>query len=161
MASFIAMEPADGGTERGEETVFVRDGFSFWAFVIPLVWFLWHRMWIEAVAALILIFALAGLDDLQGISGFTTIFSLLVSFLIGLEACNLRVASMRRAGWTMNAVVEAANHDEAEARYIGDFLAVDADAAGTEAVVTRPVATNRPPAVRPRPGLGLFDHPAR
>ena len=161
MASYIAMEPAGGVAAPGEKTEFVRDGFAFWAFVIPFAWFLLHRMWIEAAAAVALMFALAGLDELQGVGGLVTIASLLVSLLIGLEAANLRIAAMRRGGWTMNAVIEAANHDEAEARYIRDHLSGEEAGLATDAAALTPSAATRPPVARPRPGLGLFDHPAR
>ena len=29
-----------------ERIVFVRDGFSFWAFLVAPWWMLWHRMWL-------------------------------------------------------------------------------------------------------------------
>ena len=33
------------------DLAFVRDGFSFLAFLLPPLWLLWHRLWIEAVLA--------------------------------------------------------------------------------------------------------------
>jgi len=31
--------------------VFVRDGFSFWAFLLGPVWMLWHGMWLVLVGS--------------------------------------------------------------------------------------------------------------
>ena len=56
MASYVVMEPP--GASRNDAAagaVLVRDGFSFLAFLLPPLWLLWHRLWIEAA----LVFALA------------------------------------------------------------------------------------------------------
>ena len=48
MASYVVMEPPEGGPEQA---ILVRDGFALLAFIMPFLWFLWHRMWLEALAA--------------------------------------------------------------------------------------------------------------
>ncbi len=54
MASYIVItDPTD---RTGANVRFVRDGFSFIAFVAPLIWLLWKRLWLEAA----LLFALVG-----------------------------------------------------------------------------------------------------
>lgn len=112
MAAYVAMEPADGEAER---IVFVRDGFTAFAFLVPVPWFLWHRMWIEAAFALALTLALGSLDGLGGVGGPAA--SLLVSLLIGLEAPSLRLWTMRRRGWRERGTVEAQSMADAEARF--------------------------------------------
>lgn len=125
MAAYVAMEPADGD---GEGTVFVRDGFTFFAFLVPVLWFLRHRMWIEALLALALTLALGSLDALGGMGG--PLISLLASLLIGLEAPSLRLWSLRRRGWRERGVVEAQGLADAETRF---FLGTE-DAAPAPAV---------------------------
>lgn len=111
MAAYVAMEPADADAER---TVLVRDAFTFLAFLVPAPWFLWHRMWIEALLALGLMLGLGALDTLGGTGGPAA--SLLVSLLIGLEAPSLRLWSLRRRGWREQGVVEAQGLADAETR---------------------------------------------
>ena len=38
--------------------VFVRDGFSFWAFLLGPLWMLRHRMWLVLIAYMVLAFGL-------------------------------------------------------------------------------------------------------
>lgn len=137
MASYVVMLPASGGdldidrgpgvgaglgpglgNDRAARAVFVRDGFSLVAFLIPLIWLLWQRLWIEAilVVAAGLLIALAGEAGGFG-QGPVIVLSLLVNLLVGLEGNGRRVARLRRRGWDDAAVVWAPNLDEAEARF--------------------------------------------
>ena len=52
MKTFTAhMPPASGNKQRDAlQTVFVKDGFSIWAFLFPHLWLLVHRMWLVLVA---------------------------------------------------------------------------------------------------------------
>ena len=43
------------------DAAFIRDGFSFLAFLLPPLWLLWHRLWIEAALALAALVLAAGL----------------------------------------------------------------------------------------------------
>ena len=36
----------DDRRRRRDRFVFVRDGFSFWAFLLAPLWMLWHRLWL-------------------------------------------------------------------------------------------------------------------
>ncbi|MCT7376224.1 DUF2628 domain-containing protein [Chelativorans salis] len=120
MASYLVLEPGGAAQEKAEKAVFVRDGFAALAFLVPFFWFLWHRMWLEALAALVLGLMLGALGTLLGFSLVAPLIGLLLSVLIGLEAQNLRVAALRRRGWSVWGVVEAGNHNEAEMRYAAD-----------------------------------------
>lgn len=164
MATYIAIEPP--GRRQGDVpdgTVLVRDGFSLLAFLVPLFWFLWHRMWIEALIALVAIFALAGLDDLAGFSGPVMIVSIASSFLVGLEAASLRLAALGRRGWRQWGVVEARDRGEAELRYVAEASAETAPSPVAPPAVpaSRPSRVPALPARPAAPGLGLLDYPGR
>jgi len=125
MASWIVMEPAGNG--RAADTTFVRDGFSFLAFLVPPLWLLSHRLWIEAVlviAALVLTAALAQFSSLTA----AVLLWLLVSLFIGLEGNALRIAALRRRGWQDWGVVEAGNLDDADAHYAVETAGANTDA---------------------------------
>lgn len=170
MATYVVMEPpAVRGRDVAEEACFVRDGFTFFAFLVPFVWFLWHRMWVEAVAAIVLMLVLGFLTAFEPFVDTGTLVSLAVSVLIGLEANALRVAALERRGWRQWGVVEAANRDEAEMRYVAEAV----EEAGPSAASV-PATTPALPAVAPStpttrtgprrpsgPAVGLFDYPGR
>ena len=107
MASYVVMEPPADGVPRNE--CVVRDGFHWLAFLVPLLWFLWHRLWIEAAVMLALMLGLSVLSSLQGWAFTATLLSLAVSILAGLEGAALRLAALRRRGWREWGVVEAEN----------------------------------------------------
>lgn len=159
MAIYVVMEPpAATAAEAAERAVLVRDGFAFLAFLLPPLWLLWHRLWIEAALAFAASMALTALGETAGL-GFTgAALSLLVSIYVGLEGPALRINALRRRGWRDSGVVEAKNAAEAEIRYL----------AGEEpqavAEVLRPAPPARPvpgPAVQHGPALGLLDYPGR
>ena len=46
MARFFVLN--DSTIPRGDGVTFVRDGFRPFALVLPVVWLLWHRLWLHA-----------------------------------------------------------------------------------------------------------------
>lgn len=155
MASYVVMEPPQAGAE---DAVLVRDGFACLAFIVPFLWFLWHRMWLEALAALAAALLLGALGTLEGWSAVSTVISLCLSLFLGLEARGLRIAMLRRRGWRQWGVVEADNRSDAETRYMAELFSGEA-----------PVAAPAPPNLSDAPAkgfgrdsgpaLGLFSYP--
>jgi Protein of unknown function (DUF2628) len=119
MATYVVMQPerADGRIDA-EGAIFVRDGFALIAFLVPMVWLLWHRLWIEAALALALTVGLTALGNVAGFGFAAPVLSLLVSIYAGLEGSALRLAALRRRGWHDFGVVEADSYDDAETRYL-------------------------------------------
>src|SRR5262245_6068185 len=100
MARYAVMGPArSGGEGDAERVLLIRDGFSLIAFFLPALWFLWHRLWIEAALAFAVTAGLAALADVTGFGIAAPLLSLLVSFYAGLEGAALRIAAWRRRGW--------------------------------------------------------------
>jgi hypothetical protein len=157
VAIFVVMEPpAPTEAEAIQRAVLVRDGFAVVAFLVPPLWLFWHRLWIEALLALAASIALATLGEQAGLGFLGAGLSLLVSLYVGLEGQALRIARLRRKGWSEWGVLEAGNAAEAEIRY----CAADADerllTEAPRAIV--PGADPLRPA-RPGPALGLFGYP--
>ncbi|MDP3898431.1 MAG: DUF2628 domain-containing protein [Mesorhizobium sp.] len=161
MASFVVME-APAATDGDRAVVYVRDGFHFLAFLVPPLWLLWHRLWIEAALAFALMLALSALGSVAGVGGAAPTLSLLVSIYAGLEGSALRIAALRRRGWREFGVVDADNRDEAEIKHLY---------AGDMAGAPEPEFERPPPAAAPSfaaarlapggPALGLFSYPGR
>lgn len=158
MASYVVMEPPSG---RPEDAVLVRDGFHLLAFLIPFLWMLLHRLWLEAAAFFVLALALGWLGSLDGFGAGASLLSLLVAIYAGLEGASLRVAALRRRGWREWGVVEADGREDAEIRYL---TATD-DNAQEQPPIERPRASSpaQPPRMPPRqgPALGMFSYPGR
>lgn len=120
MASWVVLKR----TRRpgaGPDLAFVRDGFSFWAFVFPPLWLLWRRLWLEALAVFAVLLAATALDTVGGMAPAASIVSLLVSVFVGIEGNGLRVAAYERRGWTADAAIDAGSVDEAELRYADEI----------------------------------------
>ncbi len=159
MATYVVMEPP--GSRAATPTdgaVFVRDGFHVLAFVVPVFWLLWHWLWIEAALAFAAIAVVAGLSELAGHGGAGAALSALISLGFGFEASSLRIAAMRRRGWTEAGTVEAQDLQEAETRYA---FGAEEPVAGTPHEQTAPVSARPFAPARPAPGpaLGLMAYP--
>ena len=161
MASYVVMEPAPaaGGDGNRERAVLVRDGFHLLAFLVPAVWLLWHRLWIEALVVVAVSMALSGVGSVAGLGNAAPFLSLLVSLYVGLEGAAMRLAALRRRGWRERGVVEADSAADAEIRYLHET----ADEAG-EPLAARPASLSAPPVASSRatgPALGLFAYPGK
>lgn len=159
MAIYVVMEPpASGGRKDG---VLVRDGFHLLAFLVPVIWLLWHRLWIEALAAVVVALALAALGSISGYGPASSLLSLLVAVYVGLEGAALRLAALRRRGWREWGAVEAGDAGEAEIRYLAEAQG-DAEEGGIGArqpLQAEPSRRAAPPP--PGPALGLLSYPGR
>jgi hypothetical protein len=158
MAIYVVMEAAvEPSSEGTRQAIFVRDRFSLLAFLFPVVWLLWHRLWIEALLALALTLCLASLAGALGLgTGAALALSLLVSLYVALEGSALKIAALGRRGWREWGVVRAGNRGEAEIRYV-----YEAGAEATPAAVPAAPARAKP-WMQPRPSgpvIGLFDYP--
>jgi hypothetical protein len=119
MAVYVVMEPP-GRAPDTAATVFVRDGFSWVAFLVPPLWLLWHRLWIEAVLAFVALGFLSTLGEAFGFMLADSLLTFLVMLFIGLEGQALRIAALARRGWKQWGVVVADDLDDADARYALD-----------------------------------------
>ena len=115
MAIYVVMEP-QGRTGAADATILVRDGFSWLAFLVAPLWLAWHRLWIEAGLAFVVMGLLSLLGQRLGLDWAGSVLMLLVSLYIGLEGQGLRIAALRRRGWHEWGVVQAGNSDDADIR---------------------------------------------
>jgi hypothetical protein len=146
--------------ERAERAVFVRDGFSFLAFLVPPLWLLANGMILVLIAFVVA--ATAATMGVQALAGgqMAALVSLAISIWFGFEARGLRRWALARRGWRMSGVVEARDFREAERRYFtarlggegtGPTTAQREGAPASVPVTGGGVANGRDPAV-----LGVF-----
>lgn len=155
MASYLVLLPPE--PDRNPESArFIRDGFSWFAFLLPLVWMLWHRMWLYALLFFAVELVLGLLAGDAGDGMVAGVIQLALGILVGLESAEIRLRHLLSRHHTVDAIVEATDLDEAEAIYFSE--------SGTE---TRPVAAmpalppSTPMSAKPpshAPVLGLIDY---
>lgn len=153
MASWVIMENR-AEDRSGAGTVFVRDGFSVVAFIVPLLWLLWHRLWIEALVLLAIAAGVAAASTFGGLAGAEPFVSALVSLFVGLEGPDLRLRALARRGWREAGVVEAASRDEAEYRWFGAERSV-----GEPSAAAPRAAAFHKPAATAVPAIGMVEFP--
>jgi hypothetical protein len=121
MAVYTVHEPP---LRRGESTpdperfVFVRDGFSFAAFLFGALWMLWHRMWLVFFGYVIVAGGLeAVLTQLRASTGLRVVIGLMIALLTGFEAPTLRRFTLARRKWSNVGIIVGDNLDSAEQRF--------------------------------------------
>ena len=101
-----------------ERFIFVRDGFSFWAFLLAPWWMLRHRLWLALVCYVILAVALSVALRLIGTSAAVAVIAgALFSLLVGFEAATLRRFGLARRGWRNVGIVVGDDVESAERRF--------------------------------------------
>jgi Protein of unknown function (DUF2628) len=116
MASYVVMEPAHDRT--GEQAVFIRDAFAPLAVVLPVVWLLWHKLWIEAGVALIAMLGATAALEWLGLAPLAGLAAFLIGLYVALEGSALRIFAARRRGFAEKAVIDAASEADAEEHHL-------------------------------------------
>lgn len=126
MAIWTVFEHEKFGPEkRIERAVFVRDGFSFLAFLFAPLWLLAHGMIIVLIGYLALSIGASYAAATLFSAELSYWVSFLISFWFGFEAAGARRWALTRRGWQMMGVVEGRRRSDAERRYYENRLAPD------------------------------------
>ncbi len=81
-----------------EEFLFVKEGFSWPALLVPILWILWHRMWLTLVYTIVFVLVVAWTDRLAG-DNLAAAVAILGGLLFAFEANNLRRLSLESRGF--------------------------------------------------------------
>ena len=115
MTLFTVLEPPDRKPER---VAFIADEVAWGGFVFTYLWAAWHRMWLVAAVLLAVTTALAvavSLEVLDPWIGLVVQFG--ISLLFALEARQLQVKALERAGFRRAGLIEASSLEAAELGY--------------------------------------------
>jgi hypothetical protein len=121
MAVYTVHEPPPKRFEQTsdpERFAFVRDGFSFSAFIFGPFWMLRHRMWLVLlgyVGVSVLLDRMFSLLDTTMASRVAAGF--LLAVLVGIESATLRRFTLGRRRWTNLGVIVADDLEAAERRF--------------------------------------------
>jgi hypothetical protein len=156
MAVYTVHEPprrSDDALAHTERFAFVRDGFSWAAFLFGPLWMLRHRLWLALIVYLVVVVGLSAAMRAVGVGDAAVAIGLLVSLLLGFEASSLRRYGLARRKWNSIGVVVGDDLESAERRFFD---------AWTGEPVRRPAPP--PPAGPAAPAssgtiIGLFPEP--
>jgi hypothetical protein len=108
---------------RAEKVAFVKEGFNWVAFFLPVIWLIFQRMWIELVLFLVIIaavpFFFGSSEAGREFAGWTT---LALTVLFAFEANDLRGWALQRRGFRFAAVASGSNRVEAERSFFSRWL---------------------------------------
>jgi hypothetical protein len=153
----------DATTDRYE---FVRDGFYFWAMIAPVIWMLYHRLWLALVGYIVLSVAMGFVLSRLGVSSGTAFVAFgLISILIGLEAASLRRRKFSGRKWRQLDVVVADDEEAAERRFFDRHAGALAPSSATSWADRGPQQPSSPAQYQPQAAssandiIGLFPQP--
>jgi hypothetical protein len=172
MPVYTVHAPLADGTDMRSTTdrfVFVRDGFSFWAFFAGPVWLLYRRLWLALAGYIVLSIAVAvTLSRLHAGFGTRFVVMMLIAILMGFEAASLRRWTLSRRKWRQLDIVVADDEEAAERRFF-DRWTMKRNLDSNQSVVDRgappPTRTipgqpfSQPPPVPRSDIIGLFPQP--
>ena len=144
MVTYTVHERNDGSgilAERADAIAFVKEGFAWAALVFPILWLLYHRMWLVLAGFVVVIAAMQGLLSLAGlideVLGWATVG---LSILFAYQANDLRRWSLARRGYRFAGPVNGTSRAACEARFFDAWLA----AQGTQREVKPPATPAAP-----------------
>jgi hypothetical protein len=152
--------------DDAERFAFVKDGVSWPALFVPVLWLLWHRMWLTLVWYAVYVLALAWIGRLGG-DGVATATAVLGNILFALEANNMRRASLASRGWREIGAAHGSGLEEAEIRFFHALARPEAASpspptpAAAQQTVVRPVYAPARSPFGEETVIGLFPEPER
>jgi hypothetical protein len=119
----VHVPPRESSARDLERYVFVRDGFSFWAFLLAPLWMLWHRLWLALIGYVVIVVLLQiGLHLIGASTTVTFTAGALLALLVGFEAATLRRMTLARRGWKNAGIVVGDDIESAERRFFDAWL---------------------------------------
>jgi hypothetical protein len=161
MSIYTVYEPplkAHESAPDPERFIFVRDGFSFWAFLLAPWWMLRHRLWLALTGYVILAIALSVALRFAGASTTVTLIAgALFSLLVGFEAATLRRFGLARRGWRNVGIVVGDDVESAERRFFDAWANKTWD---NKTWAERPSVDGAPRASSPAMGVPMARRPS-
>jgi hypothetical protein len=143
MKIYTAHRPPHAPRDRA---LFVKEGFSWPAFLVPVVWLVVKRLWLPLALYVLAVVVLSVAASAAGLTGGPVVIAALgLNLIFGFEANNLLRRALARRGFSEE----------------GPFVGTDAEEAELKFFQSQPVAQHTPspppgmngPAGVPRPGV--------
>jgi hypothetical protein len=149
-----------------ERFAFVRDGFSFWAFVFGPLWMLRHQMWLVLLGYIVVAVVMqVGLRLVGASSGSAVFAGFMLALLVGLEAGTLRRYTLGERRWRNVGTIVGSDRETVERRFYDSWVrgeTIATRSSATASAVTRASSSVAPLPRGPAPApdvVGLFPQP--
>ena len=165
MAVYTVHQPPLRKYEAGpdpERFAFVRDGFSFWAFVFGPLWMLRHRMWLVLLGYIVVAVAMqVGLRFVGASGGSAAFAGFMLALLVGLEAGTLRRFTLGRRRWRNVGTIVGTDRETVERRFFESWVRGETLAPMSVPVprAASPAAPAQRSATPAQDVIGLFPQP--
>jgi hypothetical protein len=117
MARSYYVLTAPAATDADRDTKFIRDGFSWLAFLLPLPWLLVKRLWLIALLAVLIYLATIYAAEQYRLDALPIAFTFVLSLWTALEGGHAQARSLERKGWQIERVIAADRLSDAEEIY--------------------------------------------
>lgn len=115
---FDQMDGSSDPTDPGKGVIFVKEGFCWPALFFPLVWMIYHRMWLVTGGYLLAsVVVTLGSQALLAEPAYGQFVMVGFSLLVACEANELRRWHLREKGFVHRATIAAEDLPRAEQRY--------------------------------------------
>ncbi|MCB1521236.1 MAG: DUF2628 domain-containing protein [Hyphomicrobiaceae bacterium] len=115
--------PAMDRIDRADAMVFLKDAFSWSAFLLGPIWLLANRLWLALVGYVAGAVAVGGALQAIGADPGATVAALFgINAVIGYEAHLLRAAKLTSSGWSMLGTITGTSIAECERRFFEQWL---------------------------------------
>lgn len=109
--------------DRAEAMVFLKDGFSWSAFLLGPIWLLANRLWLATLGYIAIVAFAYVVFELMGVSeGLFGPFLLAMNATVGFEAHWLKSARLEAMGWCQVGSVSGQSLAECERRFFEGWL---------------------------------------
>jgi Protein of unknown function (DUF2628) len=160
MRYYSVHAPPDAPDEP-ERFAFIKDGFSWPAFFVSVLWMLWHRLWLALVWYVVFLLSVAWIGRLVSQDA-ATVVAVLGTVLLALEGNNIRRRSLEGRGWDEIGASFGKGISEAEARFFAGGPAEPDPRDRRAAMLRAAYSPEHPgPVASDEPILGLFPEPEK
>ena len=112
MTAYLVLA-SPGAQTPDEKSVVIADRFALLAFIAPVIWLLFNRLWLEAFAAGLITLGASTLASTTDQTLPALAIGLALQLITGLEGRNWRAAALQRRGWRLVDVIETDDADVA------------------------------------------------
>jgi hypothetical protein len=155
MALYSVYLPSSGQMTTQEimgRAIFIKDRFSWGAFLIPPLWLGYKRIWRWLlVYALLEGLLIAGATNIALNPALTGIISLLIAFFIGICGREWWGAALERRGFELAGIVQGETPEDAERRFYDHYRS-----ARPRNLVVQPFSASSSQSTREPGVIGLF-----